>query len=124
MKISLLIILILFCGAVAAHHDSTTIINLVPPAVTETSITNTVRSIDDDELNKIVAMSVAGDQCHHDFATFDIQGCAGIGGFHDENAAAFSIGKRFADTRILFNCSIATAFDGEAAYGCGGNWRF
>jgi len=90
--------------------------------VTEiTEVTNI--NINNEELSKIVAMGIASSQCHHDFSTIDWQGCAGLGRFHAQNAAGFGVAKRLGESMLLSG-SIVTAFDGDAGYGAGINWRF
>lgn len=84
----------------------------------------TTSGVSDSDLHKVAAMAIAGDQCQHDWATVRLQGCAAIGGFENEAGAAFGLSKRFNDLNMLFSGSILTAFDGQAAYGAGVNWRF
>jgi len=72
----------------------------------------------------IMAMTIAADQCHTNFASYEFQGCAGIARFHATSGSAFSLVKRFRDTDMMGSCTVATAFEGEGAYGCGLSWSF
>lgn len=68
-----------------------------------------------------VASAIASSQHHFDFGTDAWQGSLGVGNYENNNAASFSVGKRF--DRILFNGTIITEND-KVSYGFGLNWRF
>jgi len=68
-----------------------------------------------------VASAISAAQCHFDFATDVLQGCASVAGHNGGSAVSFGLGKRFGRTLINGACSI----EGEYR-SCGGgvNWRF
>ena len=68
-----------------------------------------------------VALAIAGNQHHFDFATDDWQASVGLGSYNEEDAASLAMGKRLKG--VLLNGSVGRA-DGEYGYGIGMNWRF
>lgn len=118
--VAIVISLLSLAFAQAYAGDRNTINTTNNYYTTEVSEISTITHKSD--VNTLIAMGVAGDQCHHDWGTDRLQACVGVGRYRDESAAALGLGKRFGDS--LVSGSIQTAFDGNPAYGAGLNWRF
>lgn len=119
MKI-LLITLLLITGSVFAdkkHHDHNppTVVNVTE--VTEvTEVTNITQSDTEG-----VASAIAAGQCQFDW-TYSWQGCAAVGAYDGNSAAAFGVGKRY--NEVLFNGTVSVEDGGEVGVGASVNWKF
>ena len=88
-----------------------------PPVVaTTTTETVLVTSLD----STGVASAIAAGQCQFDW-THSWQGCAALGAFDGNGAAAFGLGKRYDET--LFNGTVSIE-EGELGVGASVNWKF
>lgn len=113
--------------ATESHHHEPSIVYVdVPieiPVETPVYIDVPRETIIRETINKTTgtALGIAASQCHHDFATVSLQGCAGIGSFMNEKAYSFGLAKRF--DRVLINGSVSTE-NSNTAIGAGINFRF
>lgn len=67
-----------------------------------------------------VASAIAAGQCQFDW-THSWQGCAALGMFDGNSAAAFGLGKRYDE--FLFNGTVSIE-EGEIGVGASINWKF
>ena len=87
-----------------------------PPVVTTINTTTLVTSTD----TTGVASAIAAGQCQFDW-THSWQGCAALGNFDSNSAAAFGLGKRY--NKVLFNGTVSLE-EGEVGVGASVNWKF
>ncbi len=117
----LLILLLAFAGSAFAdkkHHDHhSEVINITE--VTEvTNITEVTHIVQSD--TEGVASAIAAGQCQFDW-THSWQGCAAVGSYDGNSAAAFGLGKRY--NEVLLNGTVSIE-DGEIGVGASVNWKF
>lgn len=91
-----------------------------PPPSSETVEVYT--GMDNDEFDKGMAMSAAGDTCVFDYAP-GWQGCFGWGNYGSANALNGSLVTRIDNFAVRINLQSDTDFD-EQAIGAGGSWHF
>lgn len=89
-----------------------------PPPVVTTTSTETV--LITEYKSEGVASAIAAGQCQFDW-THSWQGCAAVGFYDDNSAAAFGLGKRYDE--ILFNGTVSIE-EGELGVGASMNWKF
>lgn len=115
MNFNKLFIILIFVSSSAfadKYYDQPDIINITE--VTE--VTNIVRSDTEG-----VASAIAAGQCQFDW-TYSWQGCAAVGTYDGNGAAAFGIGKRY--NSVLFNGTVSIEEGGELGAGASVNWKF
>lgn len=105
----LLILLLAFAGLAFADRSYD------PPVVTTTT-TTLITSVE----NEGVASAIAAGQCQFDW-TYSWQGCAAVGSYDGNSAAAFGLGKRY--KKVLFNGTVSLE-EGEVGVGASVNWKF
>jgi len=119
MKFLIIIFLLIPFGLVFANgnHTTTPPPPSPPPVVTTTTATTTL--ITSYEAAG-VASAIAAGQCQFDW-THSWQGCAAVGTYDGNGAAAFGIGKRY--NEVLFNGTVSIE-EGEIGLGGSVNWKF
>ena len=89
-----------------------------PPVVTTTTTTTPTLNVNPD--NAGVASAIASGNCQFDW-TYSYQGCAAVGSYDGNGAAAFGLGKRYKE--VLFNGTVSIE-EGELGVGAAVNWKF
>ena len=106
----LILSLLLVSGIAFAEYD------YEPPEPTVINTTTTIHSFD----STGVASAIAAGQCQFDW-THSWQGCAALGAYDGNSAAAFGLGKRYSG--VLFNGTVSVE-EGELGVGASVNWKF
>lgn len=88
----------------------------------ESSTTRVFTGMNNEEFDKGMAMSAAGDTCIFDYAQ-GWQGCFGGGWYGSRSAINGSLATRVDQFMIRVNLQTDTDFD-EQAIGVGGSWHF
>jgi hypothetical protein len=86
------------------------------------STTQVFTGMDNEEFDKGMAMSAAGDTCVFDYAE-GWQGCVGSGWYGSQSALNGSLVTRIDNWAVRVNLQTDTDFD-EQAVGVGGSWHF
>ncbi len=88
----------------------------------ESSVGGSYTGIDNDEFDKGMAISAAGDTCVFDYAP-GWQGCVGGGFYESQSALNGSLVTRIDQIMIRSNVGCDTDWD-NCAIGIGGSWHF
>jgi hypothetical protein len=120
----LMLLLITLDAEAGGNHDHDLNLTIEYPdyAPAPGPTTQVFTGMDNEEFEKGMAMSAAGDTCVFDYAE-GWQGCVGGGWYGSQSALNGSLVTRIDNWAVRVNLQTDTDFD-EQAVGVGGSWHF